>query len=120
LGKLGPAAKGAVPDLIKLMMSVQDRDAARAAVREIDAVDASAVPILIEALESEERFTRFIAIFLLKKLGPQAKDALPALKKLTTGESRRLRESVEETIRAIEAQPEDKAKDEGEPKEKAD
>jgi HEAT repeat protein len=102
LGKIGPAAKSAVPALMELLTSDEDRDAVRAALKEIDAVEIAALPTLIKALDEEDRFARFYAVFFLKKLGPEAKEALPRLRELSGDESSRLREAVQSAIDAIE------------------
>ena len=69
--------------------------------RKIDSVGPDAIPALIKALETEGR-GRFYAVFFLQKLGPQAKEALPALKKLRGGDSGRFRGFLDRAIRAIE------------------
>jgi HEAT repeat protein len=91
-----------VPELFKLLDSEQDRDAVRTSLREIDAVEVSALPVLMAALKSEDRTARFYAVFFLKKLGPDAKEALPRLRELSGDESSRLREAVQSAIDAIE------------------
>ena len=102
LGDIGPDARSAVPALFKLLDSEDDRDAARGALREIDDADATAVPILTEALKSEDRRRRFYAISLLRKVGPAAKEALPELQRIAEeDESRRTRDFVKSAIKSI-------------------
>jgi HEAT repeat protein len=108
LGNLGAAAKPAVPLLFELLGDAEDRDAARGALRQIDTVGPEAVPTLIKALESDDRSRRFFAVFFLGKLGPAAKDALPALKRLQQDDSGRFRGTLEKTIQSIEAAGGDK------------
>ena len=79
-----------------------DSDAARSAIREIDSVGPEAIPVLLEALSSEERRPRYYAVFFLSKLGPEGEEALPALRAALDDESDRFRESVERAIASIE------------------
>ena len=104
LGPFGAKAKSAVPALFELLHNEVDRDAARDALRQIDTVGPEAIPVLIKSLESEESRVRFYAVFFLGKLGPEAKEALPALQKLKREDSSRLRRSLEETIKKIEGE----------------
>jgi HEAT repeat protein len=87
---------------MELLSSDQDRDAVRQALKEIDAVEPAALPTLLKALDEDDRFARYYAVFFLKKLGPDAKEALPRLRELTGDESSRLREAVQSAIEAIE------------------
>ena len=102
LGELGPAARDAVPTLFDLLRSDLDRESARAALREIDTAGPEALPALIRAIEMEDPRMRYYAVFFLQKLGPDAKEALPALRPLLHGENSRLRSIVQRTIEAIE------------------
>ena len=77
LGELGSQAKSAVPVLFKMLDSEQDQDAARGALRSMDDAGPEAVDVLIEGLESDDRRRRYYAMFLLGKIGPAAKDAVP-------------------------------------------
>src|SRR5262249_48219681 len=86
LGDLGPAAKSAVPDLVKAM---KDTDptvswAAIDALGQIGPDAAAAVPALIEALK--EASTRGAAVDALGQLGSKARDAVPALEKVLKGD----------------------------------
>ena len=75
LGDMGSVAKEAVPVLFKMLASEEDVDAARGALRGIDDAGPNAVPVLMEGLESEDRRLRFYAMFLIGKVGPDAKEA---------------------------------------------
>jgi HEAT repeat protein len=88
-----------------MLSSEEDSDAARSALREIDAVDPDAVPVLIKALENGEGRVRYYAVFYLGKLGPAAKDALPALQRLSEEDGGfRFRSFLTKTIRSIEGE----------------
>jgi HEAT repeat protein len=87
-----------------MLSSEEDSDAARGALRSIDGAGPEAVPTLLEGLESEDRRRRYYAMYLLGKVGPAAKAALPILKRMRDEtESRRYRESYQRTIDQIEA-----------------
>jgi hypothetical protein len=104
LGRMGPSAKAAVPALFALLSSEEDRDAARGALREIDAVGPEALPALIKALEVDDGRVRYYAVFYLGKLGPAAKEALPALRRLTDDDSDRFRGFLDRTIKSIDGE----------------
>ncbi|MCR9296322.1 MAG: HEAT repeat domain-containing protein [bacterium] len=79
LAEIGPAAKAAVPRLFELLGSEDDSDSASNAIREIDAAPSEAMSLFMDNLDSDDRRTRFYAMFLLGKIGPQASAALPRL-----------------------------------------
>ena len=76
LGEIGPEAKGAVPVLIGLLNNEDDEYA-------VDALgkigDHSAIPVLIKKLKSWNWRVQAKAAEALGKIGPDAKDAIPAL-----------------------------------------
>lgn len=103
LGKFGSKAKSAVPVLFRFLASEEDRDAARSALRAIDDAGPEAVPVLVEALDSDDRGQRYYAMFLLGKVGKDARDALPVLRRLLEDtDSDRFRGSIRQTIERIE------------------
>ena len=84
-----------------------DTDYARGALRAIDVAGPEAVPVLMAGLESDDQRRRFYAVFLLGKVGPAAKEALPLMKKLSEeAESGRLKDSFKKAIEQIETAPE--------------
>jgi hypothetical protein len=87
------------------MTSDVDADAATEAIRKIDAAPAEALPLIMQILEDQQsdRRRRFYALHLLKKLGPQAKEQLPALRRILEASGERNRELLERAIRDIEA-----------------
>jgi HEAT repeat protein len=87
-----------------MLTSEEDRDAARAALREIDSVGPEALPVLKAALTNEDRRRRFFAVYLLGKLGPEAKEVLPELRAMQaeTESDSRFRTFLESTIAKIE------------------
>jgi hypothetical protein len=59
--------------------------------------------VLLEGLQSEDRRLRFYAMFLIGKVGSDAKEALPMLKRLLEEtDSERFRGSLQQTIDRIE------------------
>ena len=79
LAEIGPAAKDAVPALIKALRS-EDRNtriSAAYALQKIGPAAESAVPALIEALKDDA--IRVDAVSALGAIGPGAKQAVPAL-----------------------------------------
>ncbi len=105
LGSWGSDSIPAVPRLLQLMTSDVDADAATEAIRKIDAAPAEALPLIMQILEDQQsdRRRRFYALHLLKKLGPQAKEQLPALRRILEASGERNRELLERAIRDIEA-----------------
>ena len=102
VGSTGKAAITFVPKLLNLLDSNVDRDAVRDALRQIETVDKSLLPLMLGALKSEDSSKRYYAIFFLGKLGPDAKEALPELNRLLKEREFRGRGILERTIQSIE------------------
>ena len=101
LASVGESARSAVPKLFELLGSEEDREMAQTTLRAIDAVDAEALPALIQALNSSDGRTVYFAAFFLGKLGPEAKAALPTLKKMLENANSRVRRPLERAIARI-------------------
>ena len=83
LGKMGENATSAVPALIARFENREDSDFIREALQSINAAPPEAVPLLVDLLKrNRSRRARFYAIFLLKKVGPAAKQAIPELRRI--------------------------------------
>ena len=80
LGELGSDAIAAVPQLFKLIDNEEDESFATAALREIDAAPATALPMLVDALGSENRRKQFYAVYLIGMMGADAKEVIPRLR----------------------------------------
>jgi HEAT repeat protein len=83
LKRLGPAAKGAVPDLVRAMSKETELDVRREiffALAAIGPGSEEAIPELIKALSHTNPKVRNGASYALGKIGPAAKSALPTLK----------------------------------------
>jgi hypothetical protein len=84
LGKIGPAAKKAVPDLLTALRDEDEdvRAAAAAALGKIGPVTKEVVPALTEALKDPAYIVRANAVGALGRIGPAANAATPALRAL--------------------------------------
>jgi len=85
LAARGPAAKDAVPALIEILgdkSAYLERGMVVLALGRIGAADPRTVLALCKVLEDESFEMQAMAINALAEMGPQAKDALPALNKL--------------------------------------
>jgi HEAT repeat protein len=83
LGGLGPAAKGAIPGLVKLLKDPRldlQQVAAKALVR-LGPVAKDTIPDLVKILKDPDAYVLQV-VYVLGGLGPVAKDAIPALVKL--------------------------------------
>jgi HEAT repeat protein len=83
LGDLGPAGRPVVPDLIRAALWDEDpavRLEAAMALWKIDRKGPLVVPALIEALDDANEFICWIAAECLGQIGPEAREAVPALR----------------------------------------
>jgi HEAT repeat protein len=78
LGWLGPAAAPALPELKEALRDRDDRVAHEAA-NTLVRVGPRAVPVLAEAWSDGRRLTRWRALDALRRLGPEARAAVPDL-----------------------------------------
>lgn len=76
LGKIGAAAKEAIPALIEALKEKSESPGAMIALKGIGEV---AIPALIEALKHKNQTVRRNAAQTLGRIGPEAKEAIPAL-----------------------------------------
>ena len=105
LGEYGPAAKSAVASLFLMLQNEVDEEAARGALRSIDDAGPEALDVLLSGLDSEDRRIRFYAMFLIGKIGPDAKPAIPKLEAmLGQTDSGRFRETIQQAIDRIKAE----------------
>jgi HEAT repeat protein len=85
LGELGSCAKEAVPALTHAMLydaSPRVRLEAAVAIWRIDRRSVRVLPVLIGALQDPDEVSRWIAADCLGDIGPDAAEAIPALKKV--------------------------------------
>jgi HEAT repeat protein len=78
LARIGPAAKAAVPALVRLIKAGRGRAPVGRALRAMGPAVGPAVPDLIDMLRSDQRI-RVAAMEVLGGLGPEARAAVPAL-----------------------------------------
>ena len=103
LGRIGPAAKDAVPALIAALKD-EDGDVRMEVVRtlrEIGPAAEDAVPALITALKDEIWDVRGSAANALREIGPAAEDAVPALITALKDEIWDVRGSAADALREI-------------------
>ncbi|MFK7736172.1 MAG: HEAT repeat domain-containing protein [Pirellulaceae bacterium] len=79
LGRVGGEAKSAIPRLFELIDSEEDERIATSTIRDIDSAPVTALPQLTEGMKSENFRKRLYAIFLVGKIGPDARSVLPML-----------------------------------------
>jgi HEAT repeat protein len=83
LGAIGPAASEAVPNLAHLAKCTEpdsmNRTASNEALKALGSIGVAAVPALIDALQGEDPQIRIAAASALATIGPDARDAIPAL-----------------------------------------
>lgn len=103
IGAYGTLAKAAVPVLFNMLSSEEDEEIARNALREIDSAGPEALDVLLNGLGSEDRRIRFYAMFLIGKIGPEAKVAIPRLREMMNdSDSGRFKETIQQSINRIE------------------
>lgn len=107
LAKFKTDAKPAVPELAHLLLSEEDRVAVRTALRAIDTAGPEAVPALLTGAQHDDGAVRFMSVYLLGKVGPEAKDALPVLRELAEKDQSRLKGFLIRTIESIEGKSAD-------------
>lgn len=80
LGRLGPWAESAVPDIVDLMKNDKSkRSSCLFLLQSIGPGAKASVPVLIELVENGDKTSRGSAISALGAIGPDAKAAVPAL-----------------------------------------
>jgi HEAT repeat protein len=103
LGKLGPDGETAVAGLIKGGDSATRLACLQALAPAMgQAPDKKLVPDLIIALGDEDLKVKAVAATLLGQIGPEAKSAVPALKKAAAGAEPAVRELIEKCLGKIE------------------
>jgi HEAT repeat protein len=101
LGAIGPDAEAAVPGLVRLAQEPYDRGIA---LDNLQKIGCRSKEILVGLLESPSRSLRAFAVENLGKLGPDAADAAPALRKLLEDEQdQRVRRGARAALERIRA-----------------
>jgi HEAT repeat protein len=105
LGKIGPAAKAALPAIRANAEKQELRPVSIWALVRIAPDDAKiadqAVPVAIAALKRDEAFIRFEAAETLRLIGPRARTAIPALEAASEDPDQHVRKAVAEALKQI-------------------
>ena len=105
LAELGPAAKDAVPDVVRILYdngAVPERPMAARTLGRIGAGHPATVPALCRALTDRDFDVQIMALDAVADLGPAAKETIPVLNKLTDDENPVLADRAKEAIATIE------------------
>lgn len=105
LGHIGPDAKTAVPTLLELLKIEKDPTNRRElllALSSIAPTTKEAVPLAIDSLADPEERVVLAACLLLGKIGPDAKEAVPALKKLLDSKDEVIHDFAAKALQSIE------------------
>ena len=112
LGRIGSAAAEALPELEKDVCDASDPYFGNVCAWALVRIDAKnekrvkeAIPVLIKGLENEKSFVRIEAANTLAMIGPPAKDALPALKKVAADPDLNVAKAAVDAIAAISGEP---------------
>ncbi len=101
IGSVGPRAAGAIPALVETFMQVKP---SRMPISyTLSSIGKPAVPALIALLKEDDAEARRIAIDTLARMGGQASDALPALRKCLKDSDEAVRGRAKAAISQIEA-----------------
>lgn len=105
--RLGPQAVLFVPDIILLAARQDERRSIERTLRRFErsGPDPRSVPDLVERLGHEQETVRLLAVKFLSLAGPNAKDALPALERLSNDPSAEVRRQAEVACTRIKGEP---------------
>ena len=101
LGKLGRAAGAAAPELAE-SLSDRDEGVRRKAADALAALGKSAVEPTMQKLDASDVVVRRLAVFVLGKLGADAKPALESLRKLQQDSDAEVKQLAQLAVRRIE------------------
>jgi HEAT repeat protein len=100
LGQLGPQAGGQTAAILAALSDPEDTVRVAAA-RSLVMIGKSALPGLLQALESDDAVMRALAASALGRMGTAAKSALPALEKLKADPQTAVQQAAQIAIRRI-------------------
>jgi HEAT repeat protein len=103
VGEIGPEAREAIPLLIKTIRESRNRDRRTlvACNHALLGMDKEIVPHMISLLKDDEWEMRRGAAWILGKLGPEAKEAVPALTEALNDSNAAVRTKAEESLKKI-------------------
>lgn len=96
------AGRPAVTPLIQVL-SDGNRNAVASASTALGLIGGPGVPDLIDALDDSNPQVRSFALLALQQMGPQAREAVPAIKRRLSDSHPKMRELAEEALKAIPA-----------------
>lgn len=104
LGKIGPTAARAIPNLKSLLHDPDNylRGQAAAALLRIDSDVDTALPILLQALPSANMYSKRDWIIALGEMGPRARPAVPALVRELNGPNKWSHKDIANALQQIE------------------
>jgi HEAT repeat protein len=95
---LGPLAKEAVLDLVKLMRDPAEEDDARRATEALAFLGEEALPPLVETLTNQQATLRYLVAWAIGNMGVQARPAIPALLSCLNDKDVAVRECAAEAL----------------------
>lgn len=98
LHRLGPEA---APASAALIQALDDPAARSLALRALIRIGAAAVPRLIPSLNSQDGARRRSALYILNEIGPEAAQAIPAIKALRERADERERSFADQALRSL-------------------
>ena len=106
VGKIGPEAKEAIPILIETIREVRNRDKRIlvACNKALLAMGKEIVPHMVALLKDETWEMRRGAAWILGKLGPDARDAVPALSEALNDPNAAVRTKAQEALKKIQGE----------------
>jgi len=106
VGKIGPEAKEAIPILIETIREVRNRDKRIlvACNNALLAMGKEIVPHMISLLKDDTWEMRRGAAWILGKLGPDARDAVPALSEALNDPNAAVRTKAQEALKKIQGE----------------
>jgi HEAT repeat protein len=111
LGQIGPDAREAAPALAEVVedetVDLGVRLTAAEAAWLVSSDVRTTVPVLIDALQSEDKEARTHAAGILERMGPAAADAVPALTEALNDPDEDVREASAQALRAVVTLPAD-------------
>lgn len=103
IGEIGPEAKEAIPILVKTIRETRNRDKRIlfACTNALLGMGKEIVPYMISSLKDDDWQMRRGSAWMLGKLGPNAKDAIPALTEALNDPSEAVRLKAAESLKKI-------------------
>ena len=103
LAYIGPPAQAAVPALVEIVKTDTNPDARREALMALGTIghaEAGATAAAAALGDPDEKVV-IAACFALERMGPAAKEAVPALKKLAESNDRATRQEAGKALKAV-------------------